>query len=308
MAVLIPECLSDLNRLEDELSISSTYPSADENLFQVLINSCSRHIARICNRNTFKYKSQVEYHDGTGTEWLVVNTLPIVSVTSIYDDSNRDYTAATLVDPDDYEIYHAKAGIIRSLNGDWYTSKSNLKVTFVAGYSDFKVVEGSNDQIDFQENSTDYTATVATGNYTAGTLPAAVKTALDDAGGDTYTVTYSETSHKFTVASDGDVFSLTWNTAANSRSQEFGKLIGEDISSDRTGATTYIMTYPALGIPEDLVDACNAMVRWRYEIVRERREGKFSEQRGEQSMSFDTSNVPLYLRELISPFIIRIVR
>jgi hypothetical protein len=305
MATLIPAALTDLNRLEDSLAISSTFPAADKDILKRLINSSSAYISRICKR-TFKYSTvSNELHDGRGVEWLTTDKFPIISITSIYDDPNRDYGSDTLIDSDDYEIYHADAGIVRYLEGTFSNSKSNVQISYVAGFSEFHVITGLNDQIAFNEGASNLTATISGGDYNASSLATEIKTQLDAAGADTYTVTYSEVMHNYTIASDGSSLSLLWSTSNNSRAQEFGKLIGFDISADDTGATSYVADYPALGVPEDLSDVCDALVRFRYEEIRERRIGKFSERRGEQSVSFDFSNLPVYIRELISPFMIR---
>ena len=305
MAVLIPNCLSDLQHLKTELSISTTFPATDSDLLESLINACSRYILRICMRSMIKYASVTEYVDGHGSAYLTLKSFPIISITSIYDDPSRDYEAATLIAATDYEINNAEAGVVRYLEGEFSNSQSNVKVTYVAGYSDFTIIEDYNDQIAFLENTVSYTATIVAGTYNASTLATAIKTALDAAGGDTYTVTYNETSHRFKIASDGDVFTLSWLTDTSDAVDEFGKLIGFDIAADDTGALSYIADYPALGIPEDLIDACNALVRWRYSSIKERRIGLFSESRGEASFSFDFSNVPVFIKELIAPFIIR---
>jgi len=306
MAVLIPLCLTDINRLQDELVASSTFPSTDEDTIVRLINSTSAMIARELKR-PFKYYSATEYHDGMSSEFLNVDNFPIVSITSIHDDTNRDYDSATLLDSDDYEIYNAEGGVVRYLEGTFANSKSNVKIVHVAGFSEFKVMTGANDQIDFNEGNGDLTATIDPDNYNAADLATEIATQLDATSlasgeGNTYTVSYSATMHKFTITTDGGTLSLLWSSASNDRSVEFGKLIGFIISADDTGATSYVADYPALGIPEDLIDACSALVRWRFEEMRERRSGKFSESRGEQSFSFDYSNVPVYIKEILNPY------
>lgn len=305
MAILIPQSLTDLNRLEDNLAISSAFPTADKDILKHLINSSSAYISRICKR-TFKYATIAgELHDGRGVELLTTDKFPIISIASIYDDPNRDYGSNSLIDSNDYEIYHAKAGIIRYLEGSFSNSKSNVKISYVSGFSEFYVITGLNDQIVFNEGSSNLIATISADNYNASSLATEIKTQLDATGSDTYTVTYSEIMHNYTIASSGSFLSLLWSSGNNSRAQEFGKLMGFDISTDDTGAISYVADYPALGVPEDLSDACNALVRWHYEEIRERRIGKFSESRGEQSISFDYANLPNYIRELISPFMIR---
>lgn len=56
-------------------------------------------------------------------------------------------------------------------------------------------VDAANNKLNFDEGAGELTATVADGNYTLTALAAAIKTALDAAGGQTYTVTLSDTDN-----------------------------------------------------------------------------------------------------------------
>jgi len=72
-------------------------------------------------------------------------------------------------------------------------------------------------------------------------LAAAIQTALNTAGAQTYTVTYNSTgasAGKFTLASGGALFSILWNTGANT-ANTIGDKIGFTVSADDTGALTY---------------------------------------------------------------------
>lgn len=72
--------------------------------------------------------------------------------------------------------------------------------TEVASY----VITSANDVINFKEDGGGtLNADVADGSYTTTTYAAAIKTALEAAGAGTYTVTYSTSTKKFTVAVSG---------------------------------------------------------------------------------------------------------
>lgn len=68
-----------------------------------------------------------------------------------------------------------------------------------------------NNTLIFQEDgvNTDLTATIPAGNYTVTNLLTELKTQLDSAGSNTYTVTYSDTTLKITIATDGTSVKLT---------------------------------------------------------------------------------------------------
>lgn len=73
--------------------------------------------------------------------------------------------------------------------------------------------------------------------------PAELATALQDAmnslgSADTFTVTYSSTTGKFTITSDGSTLELLWNTGANT-ANTIGDKLGFSVAADDTGALTY---------------------------------------------------------------------
>lgn len=106
----------------------------------------------------------------------------------------------------------------------------------------WNIVAGFNDELDFTEGTTgDATATITAGNYETGAeLATAVQTALNAAATDnTYTVTYSTSTFKFTIARNvgSDTFGLKWDTGSSTAS--IGIDLGFDVSADDTGSTSY---------------------------------------------------------------------
>ena len=105
------------------------------------------------------------------------------------------------------------------------------------------VITASNNKIDFQETAiTPLVATLTAGTYTPAGLAAEIKTQLEISGASTYTVTYSTSTYKFTIASNGvgggGIFELLWNTGANTAISIAGTT-GYDNAADDTGALTY---------------------------------------------------------------------
>ncbi len=107
----------------------------------------------------------------------------------------------------------------------------------------WNIVTGFNDSLDFTEGSAgDATATLTAGNYVSGDLLAAhIQTVMNVAATDnTYTVTYSAVTFKFTIAraSGSDTISLEWSTGSNTLAS-VGECLGFSIAADDTSATTY---------------------------------------------------------------------
>lgn len=101
------------------------------------------------------------------------------------------------------------------------------------------VVTGWNNRLDFHEVGGDRAAVIAAGNYPTGALlAAAIQTAMNAvAVSNTYTVSYSGTTHKFTIAGTGS-FSIEWQSGPNTL-LTIGKDLGFIVGSDDTGGTTY---------------------------------------------------------------------
>ena len=98
-------------------------------------------------------------------------------------------------------------------------------------------VSASNKYIDFDEGGAELTATLTTGAYTGQTLATEIKTQLDAAGALTYTVTYTESTGKFTIAAGGN-FTLRWLNGTHAATDANG-LLGFSALADDTGAATY---------------------------------------------------------------------
>ena len=149
----------------------------------------------------------------------------------------------------------------RILSENWYDSQiyaasdvSSEQASFVASNTESKKrrarvwrsngyfnVTSSNNTLIFEETaSTNLTATIAVAEYSSlTTFLAAVKTALDAAGGSVYTVSQNTTTLKVTIASDGagggGILNLEWDHASTTCEA----LLGFDNSATDTGALTY---------------------------------------------------------------------
>ena len=112
-----------------------------------------------------------------------------------------------------------------------------------SGWGNFLIVLNGNDDIDFEETgAAELTATLTPGEYNADELCAEIKTQLEVAGASTYTITYSDITNEFTLASNraggGGTFKLLWATGTNTATS-VGTDIGFDVSADDNDAASH---------------------------------------------------------------------
>lgn len=79
------------------------------------------------------------YQDGPGGRDLVLEVWPVVSITSITDDTTGDFTDASyLVSSGDYTRLDDEHGLVRLLttatHGAWSTTRGAIKAVYTAGY------------------------------------------------------------------------------------------------------------------------------------------------------------------------------
>ena len=110
------------------------------------------------------------------------------------------------------------------------------------------VIGATNKYIDFDEGGAELTATLTAATYTGQTLCTEVKTQLDSAGALTYTVTYSESTGKFTIAATG-AFTIRWQSGTNTANTA-GTPLGFNITANDTGESTYTGDYVSIHTSE----------------------------------------------------------
>jgi hypothetical protein len=133
------------------------------------------------------------------------------------------------------------------------------------------IIDATNNKIDFKEGGPELHATIASGTYIALTLAAQIKTQLQTAGAQTYTVTWSTTTGLWTILSSGSSFSLMNNTGVNQATAAL-KIVCGFANSDRTGALTYTGSNIAIHTEESVVfdlqtteDINSAILLWSKE-------------------------------------------
>jgi len=106
-------------------------------------------------------------------------------------------------------------------------TKSKFYFDFVVTTADFVVP--------FDEGSGELSAEVVVGSYAMSDLPAAIATAMNEAGTQTYTVTVDRDTRKFNIAASSN-FDLLWSSAVVTTL--INDIIGFDVT-DLTGTNTY---------------------------------------------------------------------
>jgi len=96
-------------------------------------------------------------------------------------------------------------------------------------------IDTTNQYINFDEGGGELSATLTGGSYTHTTLATVVKTALDAAGGQVYTVAFDRDTRKYTISATSN-FSLLINTGSQIGSSPFTLLgfTGADLSGTNT--------------------------------------------------------------------------
>jgi hypothetical protein len=100
-------------------------------------------------------------------------------------------------------------------------------------------IDATNKFIDFTDDGGTFAATLTEKSYKTGEdFRAEVESKMNAAGTDAFTVTFDSATGKYTIASDGAVLSLLWNTGTNTANTAAATL-GFDNAADDTGATSY---------------------------------------------------------------------
>ena len=148
--------------------------------------------------------------------------------------------------------YLGNGGALQMMSGARVTSASidinageliNANYSFegVGFYFNPITIASADRYIDFTDDDGTFAAAVSTGVYRhPHSLAEAIQTAMNNtASTEVYTVTYSNTTGKFSIVGTGTVLSLLWNSGANT-ANTIGDKIGFSVAADDTGtaATT----------------------------------------------------------------------
>lgn len=99
-------------------------------------------------------------------------------------------------------------------------------------------ITSSTKYLDFNDGSDRAAQVTAQVYQTPHELADALETAMNALSSDTITVSYSDTTGKYTIASTGGTFNLEWNTGTNT-ANTIGTKLGFLVAADDSGSQTY---------------------------------------------------------------------
>jgi len=105
--------------------------SMEDTKLTLLVDATNEFIKNYCHR-IFEATDYDELYDGTGTNSLILNNYPIISITSIYA-SDEEVEERTGIDEEGYYIKDAEHGVIYN-NDLWERGRGIIKVTYRGGY------------------------------------------------------------------------------------------------------------------------------------------------------------------------------
>lgn len=104
----------------------------DDKLFESIIDSMSAIFETECDTQ-FKSREYTEYHDGNGGKFLFPAHNPITVVSGIWDSTDWDWDATTLIDADDYMIKNENTIVLKA--STFTEDDQNIKIILAAGYA-----------------------------------------------------------------------------------------------------------------------------------------------------------------------------
>lgn len=172
-------------------------------------------------------------------------------------------------------IYNGNGGLVQAMAGG---KTSSVSIDFAAGqfvdmsfdiqgtsyyFNPIEITAGTS-YIDFTDDGGTVACQVPAKYYkTPIELAEAISVAMNAVSTDAITVSYGNTTGKFTIAADGSTFSILWNTGTNTANTIASK-IGFSAAADSTGALTYTsataQSYAAPFTP-DFDDSSNIVVK-----------------------------------------------
>lgn len=104
-----------------------------DTLFQSLINRVEAMVEADKLQKNIGSSTFTAYFDGDGSNKVLLEEYPIISVTSVHDDTDRVFGADTLIDSDDIVVYPDEGMLVYD-GGTFTIGNSNIKVVYQAGH------------------------------------------------------------------------------------------------------------------------------------------------------------------------------
>lgn|SRR5574339_74072 len=118
--------------LKEHLDISDT----DKDSFLTNILNAAWEMAKNYIGYDLNDTVYTEDYDGDGTNELLLKKWPIISITSIKDDTDRTFGSDTVIDSTDY-LFDADTGLVTLFQGQgvFTSGRGNIRVVYTAGYT-----------------------------------------------------------------------------------------------------------------------------------------------------------------------------
>jgi hypothetical protein len=132
--------LVSLAEAKEYLVLSGT--SGFDSILTSLLGRTKRNIERFCNRR-FLAEQYTEFYSGKGSTIdeehvkIFVKNPPIVAVTSLHDDIDRNFTSTTLIATGSFTIDgNEDIGVIELIDEVFEKGVKNIKVIYTGGFTD----------------------------------------------------------------------------------------------------------------------------------------------------------------------------
>jgi len=112
-----------------------TPEATHDTLLEEFINEASQLIESYCNRK-FILQEFIEIHSGNGLSQIMTRAFPVVSITSLYDDTTRAFT--DVIDSVNYTLMQDEKGHgygVERFDYKFSRGQRNVKIIFQGGYS-----------------------------------------------------------------------------------------------------------------------------------------------------------------------------
>jgi len=104
-----------------------------DDLLTELIDDVAGRINAKLPHVDLRQTTYTEYHPG-GAAYIVLKRRPLISVTSIHDDTSHEFGSDVLVAATDYFTEPVELSIVRKKSGTFQIGPNNLKVIYEAGF------------------------------------------------------------------------------------------------------------------------------------------------------------------------------
>lgn len=300
--------LVGLDRFADEIGANiSGISESKKDQYRQDIEAASSSFEKAIEREIRPEKNRTRYLNGDSSSKLILPHYPVISDETDIDirvDADRAFGASTQVSSSDLFV-NRRAGIVEYVGGTFTAGTRNIRAIYDSGFSVFTIEDESNNYIDIDEGSGDVAVEISAGTYAGDELSTEIQSKLNGNGSlsNTYTVTYSFQTLKFTI-STGSNFTISWSDGS-SASKSIGYTIGFDVSANDSGSSSYAADYSRSGVPSEIEKAISRLAGFFY--LDQKSGGarlgiKKKEEQGEVTTEFEEKFWPPFVQQMIKHY------